>query len=136
MAPLLDLGSWLGPPPLALRFKGAHLPQEMLLTDVWWYVVSPVRTRRIAALREARRVCVDHTTLRHWVEMYWRRVHGAEGVVRTGQGAAVAVGRGAGADVGSRGPGSPHDNETVARAGQRATLTGRARGPGPSRSAG
>ena len=33
---------------MAVSFKGAHCPQDSILTGVRWYVAYPLRTRHVA----------------------------------------------------------------------------------------
>jgi transposase-like protein len=40
---------------MALSFKGAHFPQESILTAVRWYVAYPLSTRHVEELMEERR---------------------------------------------------------------------------------
>jgi putative transposase len=35
---------------MAVRFKGAHFPKEMILTGVRWYVAYPLSTRHVEEL--------------------------------------------------------------------------------------
>jgi putative transposase len=39
---------------MAVSFKGAHFPQEIILTAVRWYVAYPLSTRHV---EELMRVC-------------------------------------------------------------------------------
>jgi putative transposase len=55
---------------MAVRFKGAHFPQEIILTCVRWYVAYPLSTRHIEELMRERGVCVDHSTINRWVITY------------------------------------------------------------------
>ncbi len=55
---------------MAVRFKGAHFPQEIILTCVRWYVASPLSTRHVEALMRERGVPVDHATVNRWVVKY------------------------------------------------------------------
>jgi transposase-like protein len=55
---------------MAVSFKGAHFPQEIILMGVRWYVAYPLSTRHIEALMEERGVAVDHSTINRWVIKY------------------------------------------------------------------
>jgi putative transposase len=55
---------------MAVSFKGAHFPQEIILMGVRWYVAYPLSTRHVAELMEERGVEVDHSTLNRWVIKY------------------------------------------------------------------
>jgi putative transposase len=55
---------------MAVSFKGAHVPQESILTGVRWYVADPVSYRQVAALMEERGGAVDHATSNRWVLPY------------------------------------------------------------------
>ena len=55
---------------MAVSFKGAHFPQEIILTGVRWYVAYPLRTRHVAELMLERGVHVDHSTISRWVVKY------------------------------------------------------------------
>jgi transposase-like protein len=48
---------------MAIRFQGAHLPQEVMLICVRWYVAYPLSTRHVEELMEARGVEVAHATM-------------------------------------------------------------------------
>jgi hypothetical protein len=39
---------------MALDCKGAHVPKEIILMGVRWYVASPLSTRHVEALMEER----------------------------------------------------------------------------------
>ena len=39
---------------MAINFKGAHFPPEVILMGIRWYVAYPLRTRHVEALRDAR----------------------------------------------------------------------------------
>jgi hypothetical protein len=45
---------------MAINFKGAHFPQEVILMGVRWYVPYPLSTRHVEELMEERGVEVDH----------------------------------------------------------------------------
>ena len=55
---------------MAVSFKGAHFPQEIMLTGVRWSVAYPLNTRHIEELMEERGIHVDHSTISRWVITY------------------------------------------------------------------
>ena len=55
---------------MAVSFKGAHFPQEVILPCVRWYVAYPLSTRHIEELMLERGVHVDHSTVNRWVIKY------------------------------------------------------------------
>ncbi len=55
---------------MAVSFKGAHFPQEIILTCVRWYVAYPLSTRHVEELMQERGVPVDHATVNRWVIKY------------------------------------------------------------------
>jgi putative transposase len=55
---------------MAVSFKGAHFPKEVLLMGVRWYVAYPLSTRHVEELMEERGVEVDHATINRWVIKY------------------------------------------------------------------
>src|SRR5215510_10335591 len=55
---------------MAISFKGAHFPQEVILMGVRWYLAYPLRTRHVEELMAARGVEVDHATINRWVIKY------------------------------------------------------------------
>ena len=55
---------------MAISFKGAHFPQEIILMGVRWYVAYPLSTRHVEELMEERGVHVDHATINRWVIKY------------------------------------------------------------------
>jgi putative transposase len=55
---------------MAISFKGAHLPREIILMGVRWYVAYPLSYRHVEALLEERGVPIDHTTIQRWVVKY------------------------------------------------------------------
>jgi len=57
---------------MAIDFKGAHFPPEVILMGVRWYVAYPLSTRHVEALMEERGVEVDHSTINRWVIKYTR----------------------------------------------------------------
>ena len=56
---------------MAVSFKGAHFPPEIILTGIRWYVAYPLsKTRHVAELMLERGVHVDHATINWWVIKY------------------------------------------------------------------
>jgi putative transposase len=55
---------------MAVSFKGAHFPRDIILTCVRWYVAYPLSYRQVEALMQERGVSVDHTTINRWVVKY------------------------------------------------------------------
>ena len=55
---------------MAVSFKGAHFPQDIILACVRWYVAYPLSTRHIEELMLERGVYVDHSTVNRWVIKY------------------------------------------------------------------
>ena len=55
---------------MAVSFKGAHFPQEIILPCVRWYVAYPLSTRHSEELMLERGVHVDHATVNCWVIKY------------------------------------------------------------------
>jgi transposase-like protein len=55
---------------MAISCKGAHFPQEVILTGVRWYLAYPLSTRHVEELMEERGVEVDHATIDRWVIKY------------------------------------------------------------------
>ena len=55
---------------MAVSFKGAHFPQEIILTAVRWYIAYPLSTRHVEELMRERGVPVDHSTVNRWVIKY------------------------------------------------------------------
>jgi transposase-like protein len=55
---------------MAISFKGAHFPQDIILMGVRWYVAYPLSTRHGEELMEERGVEVDHSTINRWVIKY------------------------------------------------------------------
>jgi putative transposase len=55
---------------MTVSFKGAHFPQEIILTCVRWYVAYPLSTRHVEELMQERGVPVDHATVNRWVIKY------------------------------------------------------------------
>ena len=48
---------------MAISFKGAHFPKEVILMGVRWYVAYPLSTRHVEELMEERGVEVDHSIM-------------------------------------------------------------------------
>ena len=55
---------------MAISFKGAHFPPEIILMGVRWYVAYPLSTRHVEELMAERGVDVDHSTINRWVIKY------------------------------------------------------------------
>jgi hypothetical protein len=55
---------------MAVSFKGAHFPKDIILMGVRWYVAYPLSTRHVEELMEERGVSVDHSTITRWVVKY------------------------------------------------------------------
>src|SRR5438105_4796269 len=55
---------------MAISFKGAHFPKEVILMGVRWYVAYPLSTRHVEELMEERGVDVDHSTINQWTIKY------------------------------------------------------------------
>jgi transposase-like protein len=55
---------------MAISFKGAHFPKEVILMGVRWYVAYPLSTRHVEELMEERGVEVDHSTINRWLIKY------------------------------------------------------------------
>ena len=62
---------------MAISFKGAHFPPDILLMGVRWYVAYPLSYRHVEALMEERGVPVDHATIQRWVVKYSPRLEEA-----------------------------------------------------------
>jgi putative transposase len=62
---------------MAVNFKGAHFPQEIILTGVRWYVAYPLSTRQVEELMRERGVQVDHATINRWVIRYSAQLEAA-----------------------------------------------------------
>src|SRR5262245_18158025 len=63
-------GEHRGGETMAVSFKGAHFPQDIILTGVRWYIAYPLSTRHVEELRLERGVHVDHSTINRWVVKY------------------------------------------------------------------
>ncbi len=46
---------------MAISFKGAHFPQDIILMGVRWYLAYPLSYRHVEELLEERGVPIDHT---------------------------------------------------------------------------
>src|SRR5262249_27497285 len=55
---------------MAISFKGAHFPQDIILMGVRWYVAYPLSTRHVEELMLERGVHVDPSTINRWVVKY------------------------------------------------------------------
>ena len=55
---------------MAITFKGAHFPAEVILMGVRWYLAYPLSTRHVEEPMLARGVHVDHSTINQWVIKY------------------------------------------------------------------
>src|SRR5262249_5322646 len=55
---------------MAISFKGAHFPKDIILTGVRWYLAYPRSTRHVEELMLERGVHVDHSTINRWVIKY------------------------------------------------------------------
>ena len=55
---------------MAISFKGAHFPPEIILMGVRWYLAYPLSTRHVEELTLERGVHVDHSTVNRWVIKY------------------------------------------------------------------
>src|SRR5262245_31159049 len=60
-------GNQSGRATMAVSFKGAHCPQEIMLPGVRWSVASLLNTRQVEELLRARGVHVAHSTVNRWV---------------------------------------------------------------------
>jgi putative transposase len=55
---------------MAVSFKGAHFPPDIILTGVRWYVAYPLSRRHVEELMEEHGIHVDHSTINRWVIKY------------------------------------------------------------------
>ena len=62
---------------MAISFKGAHFPPEVILMGIRWYVAYPLSTRHVEELMEERGVPIDHATIQRWVVKYSPRLEEA-----------------------------------------------------------
>src|SRR5262245_40840355 len=63
-------GAQRGRTTMAISFKGAHFPQDIILMGVRWYVAYPLSYRHVEELMQERGVPVDHATIQRWVVKY------------------------------------------------------------------
>src|ERR671927_761341 len=63
-------GDGWGGETLAISFKGAHFPTEVILMGVRWYLAYPLSYRHVEELLEERGVPIDHATIQRWVVKY------------------------------------------------------------------
>src|SRR5499426_3490953 len=66
---MTNRASW-GSATMAISFKGAHFPQDIILMGVRWYLAYPLSYRHVEELMEERGVPVDHATIQRWVVKY------------------------------------------------------------------
>jgi putative transposase len=59
---------------MALSFKGAHFPRDIILHAVFFYLHYSVSYRDLEEIMAERGVRVDHATLNKWVERYGGQV--------------------------------------------------------------
>ena len=52
---------------MAISFKRAHFPTEIILMGVRWYLASPLSTRHVEELMAEWAVELDHATINRWV---------------------------------------------------------------------
>jgi transposase-like protein len=55
---------------VAVSFKGAHFPPEIILMGIRWYLAYPLSTRHVEELMAEHGVQVDHATINRWVIKY------------------------------------------------------------------
>ncbi len=55
---------------MAVSFKGAHFPKDIILMSVRWYVAYALSYRHIEELMEERGVEADHSTIQRWGVKY------------------------------------------------------------------
>jgi hypothetical protein len=55
---------------MAVSFKGAHFPPDVILMGIRWYLAYPLSTRHVEELLEERGVNVDHSTINRWIIKY------------------------------------------------------------------
>jgi putative transposase len=55
---------------MAISFRGAHFPPEIILMGVRWYLAYPLSTRHVEELMAERGVELDHATINRWVIQY------------------------------------------------------------------
>src|SRR6266487_279113 len=66
---MTNRASW-GSVTMAISFKGAHFPQDIILMGVRWYLAYPLSYRHVEELLEERGVPIDHATIQRWVVKY------------------------------------------------------------------
>src|SRR2546426_1069003 len=66
---MTNSASW-GSATMAISFKGAHFPPDIILMGVRWYVAYPLSYRHVEELMEERGVPIDHATIQRWVVKY------------------------------------------------------------------
>src|SRR4030095_10871662 len=66
---MTNSASW-GSETMAINFKGAHFPQDIILLGVRWYGAYPLSYRHVEELMEERGVPIDHATIQRWVVKY------------------------------------------------------------------
>src|SRR5713226_3928080 len=66
---MTNSASW-GSATIAISFKGAHFPQDIILMGVRWYLAYPLSYRHVEELLEERGVPIDHATIQRWVVKY------------------------------------------------------------------
>src|SRR5436853_1279198 len=55
---------------MAISFKGAHFPPDIILMGVRWYGAYPLSTRHVEEIMLECGVHVDHSTINRWVLKY------------------------------------------------------------------
>ena len=55
---------------MTISFQGVHVPPEVMLRGVRWYLAYPLSTRHVEERMEARGGEVDHSTINRWVIKY------------------------------------------------------------------
>src|SRR5215470_17851637 len=58
---------------MAVSFKGAHFPQDIILMGVRWYVAYPLSYRHVGELLEEHGVPIDHATIQPISKHYPQR---------------------------------------------------------------
>jgi len=53
-----------------ISVKGAHVPHDIILMGVRWYVAYPLSYRHVEELMEERGVPIDHAPIQRWVVKY------------------------------------------------------------------
>jgi len=48
---------------MAVNFKGAHFPPDIMLMGVRWYVAYPLETRHVEELIQERGISAEHSTM-------------------------------------------------------------------------